>query len=81
MTGALPVCRVPAMSSVVAQPVRDHELAEEDLVVLWRISRLIEAGYDDTCAVEIACSTIDLHVAVGLLERGCPQEIAIRILF
>lgn len=69
------------MSSVVTGPLSTTELDEVDRVVLWRISRLIEAGYCDTCAVEIAFSTIDLHVAVELLERGCPPELAVRILF
>lgn len=62
------------MSSVVAHPVRDPELAEEDRVMLWRISRLIEAGCCDTCAIEIACSTIDLHVVVELPERAARQS-------
>jgi hypothetical protein len=59
---------------------REIELDEADRVLLWRISRLVEAGYDDVAAVELGLSRIDLHRAVDLLERGCPYELAVRIL-
>lgn len=66
--------------ATATQPQRP-ELDEAERVLLWRITRLVEAGYCDECAIEIACSSIDLHAAVDLLERGCPPETALRILF
>jgi hypothetical protein len=61
-------------------PSREIELDEADRVLLWRISRLVEAGYDDVAAVEVGLSSVDLHRAVDLLERGCPSGVAVRIL-
>jgi hypothetical protein len=50
-------------------------------VVIWRIAELDRAGYDNESAVALALRTdVDLHLAVGLLERGCPVETAVRIL-
>lgn len=59
-------------------PVRD----EQDTVIRWRVERLLEAGYDGESALVIAFDRdVDLHRAVSLLERGCPVETALRILF
>jgi hypothetical protein len=66
---------------VTVAPPQDLELDEAERVLLWRISTLVGAGYCDECAIEIACSAIDLHAAVDLLERGCPTDLALRILF
>jgi len=66
--------------TTIASPPRRLDLDEAERVLLWRITRLVEAGYCDACAIEIACSPIDLHTAVRLLERGCPPETALRIL-
>jgi len=72
---------VPAVSTTtIASPSPRLELGEAERVLLWRITRLVEAGYCDECAIEIGCSEIDLHTAVRLLERGCPPETALRIL-
>jgi hypothetical protein len=59
---------------------RETGLDESERVLLWRIARLVQAGYCDSCAVELACAPIDLHAAVDLVERGCPSELAVRIL-
>jgi hypothetical protein len=41
----------------------------------------MRAGFDPSAAVEIAANLeVDLHAAIGLLERGCPAELALRIL-
>jgi hypothetical protein len=53
-----------------------------DDVVGWRIERLLAAGYDGEAALVLALDRdVDLHSAVSLLERGCPVEIALQILF
>lgn len=57
-----------------------QELDESERVLLWRIVRLVQAGYDSQSAVDLALSPVDLHVAVDLRERGCPIELALRIL-
>ena len=66
----------------LATPTRppQDDLAEPERVRAWRISRLLAAGYCDEDAVDIACSTVDLHDAVALVERGCPPELARLIL-
>ena len=52
-----------------------------DDVLVWRIVRLHEAGYDDESAIALALAReVDLHLAVELRQRGCPAETALRIL-
>jgi len=55
--------------------------AGEDPVVLWRAGRLREAGFSSQLAAELAqdCA-YDLHALLGLMDRGCPPELAVRIL-
>ena len=51
------------------------------IVVQWRFDSLREAGYGEREALEIAMRPdIDLHLAVRLMELGCDQETALRIL-
>jgi hypothetical protein len=53
----------------------------ETLVVSWRAETLVRAGFVASAAVNLAVSKhVDLHVAVRLVERGCPPETALRIL-
>jgi hypothetical protein len=53
----------------------------EDAVVRWRMIVLLRAGYVWDDALELAIETsVDLHLAVGLVERGCDSETARRIL-
>jgi hypothetical protein len=55
--------------------------ARSDLVVEWRRGRLLEAGFAADQAGEIANdSGIDLHLGLDLIDRGCPPELAARIL-
>jgi hypothetical protein len=54
---------------------------EADRVTCWRATELIRAGYDAHAAVELAENPqIDLHIALELVGRGCPPELASRIL-
>jgi hypothetical protein len=52
-----------------------------DPVVVWRRDRLREAGFDQELAGRLAedCA-YDLHALLGLAERGCPPDLAVRIL-
>ena len=50
-------------------------------IVGWRRDRLLAAGFAPDVAAELArqCD-IDLHAVLGLIDRGCPPELAARIL-
>ena len=54
---------------------------EAERVVDWRRAALERAGYATPAATEIAARVdVDLHLAVDLLRRGCPQDTALQIL-
>jgi hypothetical protein len=47
----------------------------------WRAEELKRAGYERRAARELAARhDVDLHQAVDLVRRGCPQNVALRIL-
>jgi hypothetical protein len=49
--------------------------------VTWRRSQLVLAGYALPLAVRLANDpAFDLHALVELVERGCPPDLAARIL-
>lgn len=55
-------------------PVRDP-------VVAWRTERLTEAGLRKELARRVAADcAYDLHAVLELVDRGCPAELALRIL-
>ena len=55
---------------------------ERDEVTSWRVEQLVAAGYDGEAALVLALDRdVDLHLAVSLLERGCPPDTALQILF
>jgi hypothetical protein len=50
-------------------------------VEAWRQEALERGGYGPEAASELAQRhDVDLHAAVDLVARGCPPEIALRIL-
>jgi hypothetical protein len=54
---------------------------ETERVERWRAEALERAGYDREDALELAARLdVDLHVAMDLVEQGCPPPVAIRIL-
>jgi hypothetical protein len=54
---------------------------EIEAVERWRLESLERAGYDlEAAAVLAASHDVDLHAAVGLLQRGCPIHLALQIL-
>ena len=56
-------------------------LTENDRIENWRHEALERAGFDPESALVLAAShDVDLHRAVGLLERGCTVELALQIL-
>ena len=54
---------------------------ETERIERWRAEELERAGYGPSDAAELAARVdVDLHLAVELLERGCPAGTAVRIL-
>ncbi len=54
---------------------------ETERIQRWRAEELARAGYGSDEIDQLAVRhDIDLHLAVGLIERGCPPETALRIL-
>jgi hypothetical protein len=50
-------------------------------VAAWRRSLLLRAGFGLVLAEELADDgRIDLHELLGLVDRGCPPQLAARIL-
>jgi hypothetical protein len=69
-----------AIRTPTAAPSRLQREREE--VTSWRVERLVAAGYEGEAALVLALDRdVDLHLAVSLLERGCPQDTALQILF
>ena len=63
-------------------PTRGAREREREAVTSWRIERLAAAGYAADAALVLALDReVDLHLAVSLLERGCPTDTALEILF
>jgi hypothetical protein len=54
---------------------------ERQQVVAWRRGRLLDAGFDPGLADALAEEfRVDLHALLQLVERGCPPQLAARIL-
>jgi hypothetical protein len=52
-----------------------------DRVVVWRREQLVQSGLPLPLAARLAKDTrYDLHALIGLVERGCPPRLAVRIL-
>jgi hypothetical protein len=57
------------------------EQDEHDRVERWRQDELERAGFNPRDAGRLAArNDVDLHRATDLLERGCPQDLALKIL-
>jgi hypothetical protein len=50
-------------------------------IVEWRRDRLLAAGFAPDVAAALARDRgVDLHAVLALIDRGCPPELAARIL-
>ena len=56
-------------------PAQHREALEE-----WRLRRLIAAGFEAGLASALADGDADLHELLVLVDRGCPPDLAARIL-
>jgi hypothetical protein len=55
-----------------------HELE----LVEWRLGRLVQSGFSPRLASQVATDErFDLHALIELVERGCPPQLAVRILW
>ena len=60
-----------------------HDIVETELerVERWRTAELMRVGFAGDDAVVLAARLeVDLHEAIELVQRGCPPELAVRIL-
>ena len=58
-----------------------REGTELERIERWRRDALERAGYPAEGAKQLARRhDLDLHVAIGRVERGCPAELALKIL-
>ena len=56
----------------------DHDADE---VVRWRREQLVASGFASPAATRLAENAgYDLHALIELVERGCPPDLAARIL-
>ena len=46
----------------------------------WRLCWLLDAGFERGLAEALAATAVDLHALLELVDRGCPPELAARIL-
>jgi len=54
---------------------------ELERIESWRGERLRSAGFTPEAAEQLAGRhDVDLHDAIELVERGCPPDVAVRIL-
>lgn len=54
--------------------------SHETQIVEWRRRRLLEAGFGVLAAQDLARRRdVDLHELLGLVDRGCPPSLAVRI--
>ncbi len=66
------------MTAAQFEQLEETEAVE---VLRWRFDVLLRVGFDiEQAAVVAANVEIDLHAAEDLLRRGCPSDLALRIL-
>jgi hypothetical protein len=63
------------------EPSHGEQLAEPDVVLVWRADTLIRLGVEHERAFQIAeNSAVDVHEFESLVARGATLELAERIL-
>ena len=67
------------MTHLVATP-ESTDTEELIRVLVWRFKQLCRSGFELELATTIAARMdVDLHEAIDLVERGCPPDVAGRI--
>jgi hypothetical protein len=66
---------------VAATDITLIDQSEIERIERWRAEELERAGYEPRAAGRLAVRhDVDLHTAVELLQRGCPPDLALKIL-
>jgi len=66
---------------VAATDIYVADPTEVERIERWRAEELERAGYEPRAAGRIAVRhDVDLHFAIDLLQRGCPRDLALKIL-
>jgi hypothetical protein len=66
---------------VAATDIYLVDQTEIERIERWRADELERAGYEPRSAGRLAVRhDVDLHTATTLLERGCPPDLALKIL-
>ena len=64
-----------------AAELQERPDVQIELVEQWRAQSLARVGYDLESATVLAAShEVDLHLAMRLVESGCPVDLALQIL-
>jgi hypothetical protein len=61
----------------------ETEIRDETAVLVeaWRAEQLEMAGFAAQAAADLALrNDVDLHFAIDLVRRGCPADLALKIL-
>jgi hypothetical protein len=67
------------VAAPAAQPAACRPPATD--VEVWRLRRLVEAGFALPLALRLAVTPgVDPHALLALVDRGCPPHLAARIL-
>lgn len=62
-------------------PSELQQSRQELELVTWRRDQLVDGGFRLALASQLARDErFDLHALIELVERGCPPELAVRIL-
>ena len=68
-------------ATMSAAELQERPDLQIELVEQWRAQSLARVGYDLEAAAVIAAShEVDLHLAMRLVESGCPVDLALQIL-
>jgi hypothetical protein len=66
---------------VAATDIYLADPTEIERIERWRSEELERAGYEPRAAGRLAVRhDVDLHQAIDLLQRGCPVDVALKIL-
>jgi hypothetical protein len=61
--------------------VEQHAEGQAGEIQGWRRRQLVAAGFRPALARRVACDpSFDLHALLELVGRGCPPDLAVRIL-
>lgn len=64
---------------MIVRTVLEPDRAERAAVAAWRRRQLAEAGFPPRLAAALAVERVDVHALIGLVERGCRPQLAVRI--